>query len=125
MRFACDLAPPGSTIYLLHVIPEGSEAGAPLYPSTLVLAVECLQDFVREQPVGGIKTEQIVRCGDPGEVIVKVAKEYAVNLIVMATHGHKGLTRLVLGSVTERVVREAGQPVLTVRPELTVQPKSA
>jgi nucleotide-binding universal stress UspA family protein len=37
-------------------------------------------------------------------------------LVVMATHGRRGLTRLVLGSVAERVVRESITPVLTVRP---------
>ena len=38
-----------------------------------------------------------------------------MDLIVMPTHGHKGIQRMILGSVTERVPREAGRPVLTLR----------
>jgi nucleotide-binding universal stress UspA family protein len=44
-----------------------------------------------------------------------------VDVIVMATHGHKGFARLFLGSVAEQVVRETRPPVLTVRPEITLQ----
>ena len=123
--FAGELAQPNSRLYLLHVIPEGTRPGAEFPSSTLEVARECLEDFAREQPPGGVKPEFFVRSGDPAEVIVKVANELMADVIVMATHGHKGLARLVLGSVAERVVREARPPVLTLRLETAVQPKSA
>lgn len=54
--------------------------------------------------------------GDPAETIVNLAAEESANLIVIATHGYSGFHRFVFGSVTERVVRTAPCPVLTVRP---------
>jgi nucleotide-binding universal stress UspA family protein len=54
--------------------------------------------------------------GNPDVEIVAMAKRLRANMIVMATHGWKGLRRLLLGSVAEGVMREAPCPVLTVRP---------
>lgn len=54
--------------------------------------------------------------GKPAEEIVKLAHEEEAGLIVIATHGYSGFHRFVFGSVTERVVRTAKCPVLTVRP---------
>jgi nucleotide-binding universal stress UspA family protein len=125
LRFAGKLADPDSRLYLLHVLPEGVRPGTELPPSTLELARECLENFALEQPAGDVKLELLVRSGDPADIIVKVANELMADIIVMATHGHKGFARLLLGSVAERVVREARPPVLTLRPEITVQPKSA
>jgi universal stress protein A len=124
LHFACELVQPNSRLYLLHVIPEGTRSGGEDAASTLQLARECLEDFARDQLTRGVKAELFVRSGEPAEVILKVANEIAVDVIVMATHGHKGLARLLLGSVAERVIREAGPPVLTVRPEVAVQPRS-
>jgi len=57
----------------------------------------------------------MARKGDPASVIVTVADELKVDLIVMPTHGHQGVERMILGSVAERVAREASRPVLTFR----------
>jgi len=54
--------------------------------------------------------------GKPAEEIVKLSEEESAGLIVIATHGYSGFHRFVFGSVTERVVRTAKCPVLTVRP---------
>lgn len=53
--------------------------------------------------------------GAPFEEITQYAREHDIDLIVMATHGRTGLSHLLLGSTTERVVRHATCPVLTVR----------
>ncbi|QLD86194.1 universal stress protein [Natronomonas halophila] len=53
--------------------------------------------------------------GAPHQVIVDYATENDVDLIVMGTHGRSGLERALLGSTTERVLRTADPPVLTVR----------
>lgn len=58
--------------------------------------------------------------GDPASVIARAADEERADLIVMGTHGRSGLTRLLMGSVAEVVVRHAKCPVLTVK-----QPNSA
>lgn len=53
--------------------------------------------------------------GDPGSRITELAKERDAGLIVISSHGHTGLSRLLLGSVAERVVRLAPCPVLVLR----------
>jgi len=57
----------------------------------------------------------VVREGHPYETIVDYADEADVDLIVMGTHGRRGLPRYLLGSVTERVLRTVDVPVMTVR----------
>ena len=54
--------------------------------------------------------------GEPGPAIVTYSEDIHANLIVMATHGRSGLSRLLLGSVTEYVMRHSHCPVLTVKP---------
>jgi universal stress protein A len=56
-----------------------------------------------------------VLVGDAAESIVQYANDHAADLIVMGTHGRKGIAHFFLGSVAERVIREAPCPVFTVR----------
>jgi universal stress protein A len=65
-----------------------------------------------------IRYELLVMIGDPAVQVLQLASQLGADLIVMATHGRKGLHRLVLGSVAEHVVREAPCPVLTVKPKI-------
>ncbi len=62
-----------------------------------------------------VQWQVCVEEGDPASVIVDVAQEENVDLIAMSTHGRSGLGRWVMGSVTEKVLRHAPCPVLTVR----------
>lgn len=57
----------------------------------------------------------LLRTGDARDVIVHTAQEIGADLIVMGTHGRRGLSRALLGSVAESVVRMAPIPVLTLR----------
>ncbi len=57
----------------------------------------------------------VVREGLPADAIRGAATDLGADLIVMGTHGRNGLNRLMLGSITERVLRESGVPVLAVR----------
>lgn len=57
----------------------------------------------------------LVKCGDARDVINQTAKELGIDLIVMGTHGRRGLSRALLGSTAEIVVRTAPCAVLTVR----------
>lgn len=57
------------------------------------------------------------RIGEPAEEIIRLADEAYADLIVIGTHGRSGIERLLLGSVSERVVRHAGCPVLVMRPK--------
>ncbi len=63
----------------------------------------------------GVKVE--VQFGDPAQRIIQYVNDEGVGLVAMATHGRSGLSRLVLGSVAERVLRGASVPVLLLRPQ--------
>jgi nucleotide-binding universal stress UspA family protein len=62
-----------------------------------------------------LTVERIVRWGDPAEQIENLATEIEADLVVMGTHGRKGLARTFLGSVTETVLRASSRPVVTLR----------
>jgi nucleotide-binding universal stress UspA family protein len=61
-----------------------------------------------------LSIQPIVEMGDPHTLIVNWARDKAVDLIVMSTHGRSGLPRMLLGSVTEKVLRSASCPVLAI-----------
>ena len=61
------------------------------------------------------KIEAMLRTGDARDVIINTAVEVGAQLIVMGTHGRRGVSRALLGSVAESVVRHAPCPVLIVR----------
>jgi nucleotide-binding universal stress UspA family protein len=67
----------------------------------------------REHP--DIKVYKVVKMGIAFVEIVKFAREEKIDLIVMGSHGRTGITHLLIGSTTEKVVRKAPCPVLTVR----------
>jgi universal stress protein E len=64
----------------------------------------------------GLNAEGKVVEGRPDEAIVKLAEDVAADLIVMGSHGRTGLSKILLGSVVERVIGQANCPVLVVRP---------
>ena len=64
---------------------------------------------------GAASVETHLRHGPPAETISDLAAATANNLVAMTTHGRSGVSRLLLGSVAERVVRQSGDPVLLVR----------
>ena len=68
----------------------------------------------REFPAGAKATAKL-RTGHPVETITRFARESGADLIVLSTHGRTGLSRALMGSVAERVVRHAPCPVLVVR----------
>ena len=74
-----------------------------------------LQKLSKRTTRAGIETTLLVRSGDPAEQIVRASKAAKADLIVTGTHGHRGLKRLFLGSVAQRVVALATCPVVTVR----------
>jgi len=114
----------GATIHLLHVVrgPEefaGFELGGTwfsTYEDQLIKgakrAMERFVDkyFVKNPP------ETHVAMGDVVDEICRYAKKLEADIIVIGTHGRKGLEKIVFGSVAEGVVRNAPCPVLTVNP---------
>lgn len=109
-------------IDLLHVISlsdEGAIYGSAYYPvyekEFLDASDKQLDEMLKsvEAPEGELKT--FTRSGSPVHEIVEFAQENEIDLIVIATHGHRGLKHFLLGSTTENVIRHAKCPVLVVR----------
>lgn len=117
----------GCELHLLHIVPKIT---MPLPDSTntwtlpaseqkleLEEAQSRLRKVIGSEWKGEYRVVEVARVGDPVEEIVKYAKEQEIDLIVLGTHGHTGFAHLLLGSVTEKVVRLAMCPVLTVHPQ--------
>jgi nucleotide-binding universal stress UspA family protein len=82
-------------------------------------ALERLRRLTREEldrRAGGVATEVVVSVGQPASVILDRASTTPTDLIVIGTHGRSGFQHLMLGSTTEKVLRRARCPVLTVPP---------
>jgi len=84
-------------------------------------AQERMETFMKENKeilegygLSGVKSK--VLAGDVGEEILNFADEINCNLIIMGTHGYKGLERIMFGSVADKVVKTACCPVLTINP---------
>ena len=118
----------GSKLLLLHVvqIPTQMEAETVIMPMPDAAPIKLrdyavsqgeahLADLVQRLAKDGVEATSALRIGNPVEEILKFATENAVDLIVMGTHGRSGIEHLLVGSVTERVVRTSKCPVLTIR----------
>jgi nucleotide-binding universal stress UspA family protein len=111
----------GATLYLLHVVPIIPAIGEPETGVTVHARAEDearkqLQELA-EQRLAGVKCEALTRVAGPGEVaraVLEAANDIDCDLIVLKTHGRKGLTHFIMGSVAEQVVRRAHCPVLTL-----------
>ena len=109
----------GAALHLLFVVED-----IPYAPEMVDDTVEAqirevgeatLADIQERAGAAGVEVTEAIRDGAPHEAILEYADEENVDAVVMATHGRSGLDRYLLGSVTERVVRTADVPVLTVR----------
>lgn len=74
-----------------------------------------LEEVRKKAEAAGVKVETSVREGEVYEVITGLAREKGANVIVMGSHGRTGLKRLLMGSVTEKVIGHAPCPVLVTR----------
>ena len=78
-------------------------------------AEKAMAQFVSEN-FEGVETKAEVVVGYAAEEILEIAAKEDADLIVMGTHGRKGIDRILFGSVAERVVKNSHVPVLTIRP---------
>ena len=74
-----------------------------------------LEKLVERARKAGINASAVLRDGDPADQIVRACRASKSDLIIVGTHGRRGLTKFFLGSVAERVVSTAFCPVVTVR----------
>jgi nucleotide-binding universal stress UspA family protein len=115
-----------STVHVVHVLaPEPTyEFGVPLdnFPeldADLDVAKAAMKTLLAGKPFGKVAHTTTVIRGYLWGVFAAVIEEKGVDLIVLGTHGRRGLKKLVLGSVAEEVYRLATCPVLTVGPQAT------
>lgn len=127
LDYACELAKPlGATVHLVNVIGVPSlgvpELGLAL-TSTVIDQIlldnqKAIDELAESRRSTGVTIGQVLlKTGDAKDVINQTAIELGANLIVMGTHGRSGISRALLGSVTETVVRSAPCPVLTIHIE--------
>lgn len=123
LTFALDLAQPlGARVTVLHVyeVPAFAFPEMPVETSDLTGQIErasqsALDSVVTRAQRPGVDVRALLREGTVWSEIQLAAGETRADLVVMGTHGRSGLSRALLGSVTEKVVRTAPCPVLTVR----------
>ena len=125
LPYAADMAKHyGAKLYLLHVIQDIAEATGwyvphvsldELYRDIEKNAAKELDRYGVEELRGIKDIERIVVKGRPYDEILKFARENKADLIVIGTHGRKGLDRVIFGSTAGKVVRDAPCPVLSVR----------
>ena len=127
VRYAHDLAVRlSATLHLLHVVENPFAPGAfmemysPPSPEYFVDLEREADDRLHASLSADDKQRcavvMITRMGVPAtEILERAAEQPKIDLIVMATHGRGGVARLMMGSVTDKVVRGAPCPVLTLR----------
>ena len=122
-----------ATLFLLQVVGDPSDKNSPLaiyapaharrklsqsdswqHEAGIQKSQDLLKQFCRDSVKALPKTNYLIEVGDPLEKIIDVAYGKEIDLIVLATRGRTGIKRLVIGSVAEKVVRQAPCPVLTV-----------
>ncbi len=96
--------------------PPSAEVYVPFSDYAGLTAEAERQLAVQAKGITDVTVETRVQVGDTGPSIVDIANKCQADLIVMGTHGRTGLTRLLMGSVAEYVLRHAPCPVLTIKP---------
>jgi len=117
-----------STLLLLHVaqlpvsldLGYGLSGGGTIYDAVTQAGETALKEAQQAVAAASVPAEAKLAGPEIGAIaqsIVEAAGEWKADLIVMGTHGRRGIDHLMLGSVAERVLRTAPVPVLMVRPK--------
>lgn len=116
-----------SKVYLAHVVvpnpyPMVSPEAAPYMRELRQGTSTRLSALAESAELTGIPHETVLGHGEVAEELNKMVKEHEIDLLVLATHGRRGLRRFLLGSVAEEVWRTITCPVLTVGPHVLEHP---
>jgi nucleotide-binding universal stress UspA family protein len=125
-RAVRDARADGAQLLLVHVLSPvvmpfaGGEIMSPQTYADVQRSIEAygqkqLGNLVAKAKAAGVRVRGLLLEGVAADAIVRVARSKRADVIVMGTHGRSGLTRLLMGSVAQRVVGTAPCPVLTVR----------
>lgn len=116
---ALEMAADATHLHAVHVLPvlEPAEPGV-IWNTVDDKSRAHHAELALREKLGAAKWQGLhlkIAFGDPGHEIADLAQELGAELIVLPSHGRRGLTRLLLGSVAERVVRLAHCPVLVLK----------
>jgi nucleotide-binding universal stress UspA family protein len=116
----------GARIYGAHVVAsEDYLFTAPdLWPSHLQQEKQLEQEVIGrlEEQLRGIEHEALFGAGNVWEVLSRLIVEHDIDLLVVGTHGRTGARKLLMGSVAERIFRQAACPVLSIGPNVPSKP---
>jgi nucleotide-binding universal stress UspA family protein len=121
--YAVDLAKQlGAKVIVMHAyelpvygFPSGAlVASVEMATRIMSGAQEALDAACKARASSGVEISQVVRQGIAWEEVHRVADEVNADLIIIGTHGRKGLSRALLGSVAEKIIRTSTRPVLTI-----------
>ena len=119
LKYAIEMTIKDSAVlFLMHVFNYGGlkfETEHSPDSETIAIMEKKLRNNIPQEMRHLIKVETLITVGTPVEVILTVARDKKADLIVMGTHGRTGITQKLIGSVMERVVRNAPCPVLCIR----------
>ena len=115
----------GSEVHVVYVAPTLAQyVGFQVAPSSIenfvgeiISGAESTMAKFMEEHFAGVPSQSHVLTGYAAEEILSYADKEGIDLIVMGTHGRKGIDRILFGSVAEKVVKSASAPVLTLRPK--------
>jgi nucleotide-binding universal stress UspA family protein len=119
----------GSTVYVTNVIsmpPWLSNAATQTWGAMTAQGLrEARESMDHLEPRwAGVAHEMLIRKGDIWREVERIVEEKKIGLIVAGTHGYSGVSRLLVGSVAEKIFRHAGCPVLTVGPSTRCEASS-
>ena len=87
------------------------------FENEIVLGAETkMEEFVREFFKRILKLKTKILIGDIAEEIIKYIKDEGIDLVIIGTHGRKGMDRIILGNIADKVIKSAPVPVLSVNP---------
>jgi nucleotide-binding universal stress UspA family protein len=119
----------GSTVFATHVHSTSPLGAMPPTVELQALAAQAMKEArasirALEVPLRGIPHELIVCNGDIWNELAFLVEKKGIDLIVVGTHGRAGASKLLMGSVAERILRQSPCPVLTVGPNVSGEPGS-
>lgn len=102
-------------VYPYHGVGEPAPAETEFQARAAAAANRRLDEVERIAAAADVPFSRVLREGDPDDILLQTAATEGCDLIVMSSHGRRGVSALLLGSVTQRVLARARLPVLVVR----------
>jgi nucleotide-binding universal stress UspA family protein len=115
----------GSMLHLCHLLPPLARTFVPMdalpdeFDPELVAARGQLNELVEKSRMVDVPYKFIIQRGKVGEIVPELIEDFNVDLLVMGTHGHPGLRKLIFGSDVEGLFRHVHCPVLVIGPKVS------